>query len=131
MLALLVFAQLALAHLQVMDGDTVHAGGAAYRLAGVDAPEIGTHAACPAEAALGDRAANRVRQLVKGPAAVTATAAGPEARPAATVGGWPVDRYGRRLAHLSIDGKDLGDTLIGEGLAVRWTGRKHDWCRRP
>ena len=41
------------------------------------------------------------------------------------------DRYGRRLVRLGIDGRDVGDGLIAEGLAVPYTGgRRIDWCDR-
>ena len=39
------------------------------------------------------------------------------------------DRYGRTLASISIGDEDAGEHLIAAGLAVSWTGRRHDWCR--
>jgi endonuclease YncB( thermonuclease family) len=33
------------------------------------------------------------------------------------------DRYGRRLAHLRVDGEDVGAVLIRERLAVPYNGR--------
>ncbi|XWN19324.1 MAG: hypothetical protein RDA78_15625 [Roseibium sp.] len=38
------------------------------------------------------------------------------------------DRYGRKLRLLVRDGKSLGDILVSEGLARRWTGTKLRWC---
>ena len=39
-----------------------------------------------------------------------------------------IDRYGRTLAHLTVNGRDVGTILIGEGLA-RPYGRER-WCGR-
>ena len=42
-----------------------------------------------------------------------------------------MDRYGRRLVRLSLDGRDVGAVLISEGLAVPYRGgRRIDWCAR-
>jgi endonuclease YncB( thermonuclease family) len=37
-------------------------------------------------------------------------------------GGWVLDRYGRRLARIEIDDRDLGQVLIAEGLAAGRAG---------
>jgi len=29
---------------------------------------------------------------------------------------------------VSAGGVDIGETLIAEGLARRWDGRRHPWC---
>jgi endonuclease YncB( thermonuclease family) len=41
-----------------------------------------------------------------------------------------IDRYGRQLGHLRVDGRDMGDILIREGLCVPYSGRtkRRDWC---
>jgi micrococcal nuclease len=44
--------------------------------------------------------------------------------------GRAVDRYGRTLRIVIRDGRSLGDTLIAEGLAEPWRGRRSDWCVR-
>ena len=49
--------------LRAVDGDTVEHGRVVYRLIGFDTPET-RRAKCPAERALGDQAAGRLRQLV-------------------------------------------------------------------
>lgn len=36
--------------------------------------------------------------------------------------------YGRTLAVIHVDGHDLGDQLVSEGLARTWTGRRQPWC---
>jgi micrococcal nuclease len=42
----------------------------------------------------------------------------------------PRDRYGRTLAYVVIDGRDLGKWLIGQGLARPYDGGRRDsWCR--
>ena len=39
------------------------------------------------------------------------------------------DKYGRKLRDLERHGQSLGDMLIAEGLARRWDGARHSWCR--
>lgn len=123
--ALLAF-QLALSHPYVVDGDTIHDGQTKYRLVGIDAPET-RDPACALEKQRGDAATARVRELV-------AAARRVEALPADIKQGrrkWPVDQYGRRLVRIEIDGRDLGNLLIAEGLADVWRpGKSRDWCRQ-
>src|SRR5262245_8504269 len=57
-------AAISAASIQVIDGDTVSAGGAVYRLVGFDAPESGTNASCVHEELLARRATQRLRQLI-------------------------------------------------------------------
>ncbi|WLS11686.1 thermonuclease family protein (plasmid) [Shinella sumterensis] len=38
------------------------------------------------------------------------------------------DRYGRTLAALSVNGRDVGDQLVSEGLARTWSGRREPRC---
>ena len=38
------------------------------------------------------------------------------------------DRYGRKLRVVERDGVSLGETLVAEGLARRWEGRRRPWC---
>lgn len=120
------------ANIRVIDGDTVDAvvppgpGEAAgarqmkrYRLVGFDTPET-VQAGCGAELALGERAKERLRELV---------ATGP-VRLAVDEG--HTDRWGRGLATLTVGGRDVGTTLIREGLAVPYSGkgRRIDWCEK-
>jgi micrococcal nuclease len=110
---------------RVVDGDTVDAAGPngtdrlRYRLIGFDTPET-YYARCDAERALGERATRRLQDLVRGAAVRLA----PE--------GDRRDRYGRGLARLYIDGRDVGPMLIAEGLAVYYSGhdRRIDWCAK-
>jgi endonuclease YncB( thermonuclease family) len=38
------------------------------------------------------------------------------------------DKYGRTLAYVSVDGKDVGDILMQRGLARPWRGHREPWC---
>lgn len=38
------------------------------------------------------------------------------------------DRYGRKLRIVTRQGESLGMTLVDEGLAERWGGRRGNWC---
>jgi len=101
---------------KVIDGDTLVVDGVRWRLVGIDAPEI-THAKCPAERALGLRAKARLEQLLAGSAWSLV------ARPG------QVDRYGRLLGVLMLNGSHVGWTLIDEGLArLYYGGKREGWC---
>lgn len=92
----------------VVDGDTVDRAGVRYRLTGYDTPEM--RGRCPAETALARTATARLRALIA--AAHTVDLRGTGAR----------DHYGRMLAALVLDGRDVGETLISEGLAREYQG---------
>ncbi|UNJ22076.1 endonuclease [Microcystis phage vB_MweS-yong2] len=112
----------------VIDGDTVRlpargsSPGETVRLWNIDAPET-SRARCEAEAALGYRAKERLAQMLRS-GRVTLTRCEP-----AAPGRAPrcEDRYGRTLGALSVDGRDVGEAMIAEGLATRWPQRR-DWC---
>ena len=38
------------------------------------------------------------------------------------------NRYGRKLREVAVDGSDVGDTLISEGLARAYGGGRRSWC---
>jgi len=99
----------------VVDGDTVWIDGEKIRIADIDTPE--THPPrCAQEAMLGEAATGRLLALLNaGP--VTLMPADRD-----------TDRYGRKLRIVMRDGASLGDTLVAEGLARRWTGRRAPWC---
>lgn len=99
----------------VVDGDTIWLKGEKVRIADIDTPE--THdPRCASEKELGDRATQRLRQLLNG-GAVTLQ---------------PIDRdedkYGRKLRIVLVDGTSVGDTLVGEGLARWYEGGRRPWC---
>jgi endonuclease YncB( thermonuclease family) len=104
--------------LRVIDGDTLEDMGddITYRLVNIDTPETGPRARCDAERSLGDRATEAARSLI-------AHARQLEFRPTGRI-----DRYGRTIAFVLIDGRDMGETLIAEGFARPWRGRREPWC---
>jgi len=100
----------------VVDGDTIWYQGVKIRIADIDAPE--THPPrCPYEADLGERATQRLAELLN---------AGPIEL--ASIGGRDRDRYGRELRIVMRSGVSLGDELVAEGLARTWTGGREPWC---
>lgn len=99
----------------VVDGDTVWIDGAKIRIADIDAPE--THPPrCAEEAAKGEAATRRLHALLN------------QGSFDLVVNGRDRDRYGRALRVIMRDGRSLGDQLVVEGLARRWTGRREPWC---
>jgi len=109
------------ARLYVHDGDTVRlVTGERVRLAGIDTPELPPSAACDREVRLALEAKARLLELVREADQVTLHRPPGERRDA--------DRYGRLLRDLQVDGRDVGDILIAEGLAQAWRGRKAEWC---
>jgi endonuclease YncB( thermonuclease family) len=104
--------------MRVIDGDTIEdmREDVTYRVVNIDTPETGPRARCDAERALGDRATLAARSLV-------AQARRLEFRPTGRI-----DRYGRTIAFVLIDGRDMGETLIADGLARPWRGRREPWC---
>ena len=102
---------------RVIDGDTLEDLGAdiTYRIVNIDTPETGPRARCQAERDLGNRATQQARALVD--------SGDVELRPTGRI-----DRYGRTIAFVLIDGHDLGETLIADGLARPWRGRREPWC---
>ncbi|MEY4056781.1 MAG: hypothetical protein RL519_2116 [Pseudomonadota bacterium] len=99
----------------VVDGDTFWLAGEKIRIADINAPE--THQAqCPAERQLGEAAKLRLLALLNaGPVLLVDM---PRSR----------DRYGRRLAIATRNGKSIGARLVAEGLAEPWRGRRSSWC---
>lgn len=97
----------------ISDGDTFTAVTAdgervRIRLLGIDAPEAardGQPAECGAEQATG-----ALRRLIAGRSVSVAL------DPVAD----PVDRFGRRLAYVSVDGRDVALALVAEGMAEAW-----------
>ena len=99
----------------VIDGDTFYFRGQSIRIEDIDAPET-RRARCASEARLGAQATARLRQLLN-------------AGPFEMTSGWrDEDRYGRKLRTVMRDGRSIGQVLVSEGLARRWTGRREPWC---
>ena len=104
----------AIGRLYVIDGDTFSYGGVRVRIMGMDAPE--THPPrCLQEAQLGLAATAKLRELL--------------ASGTVTVSGAGHDKYGRELRYVQVDGQDVGETMIGAGLARSYSGGKRQpWC---
>ena len=106
---------------RIVDGDTVRMvcqNGISQnaRLLGFDTPET-YKPQCRAEAQLGAQATARLTQLVSDASDVSFGDV--EA----------YDRYDRALVRLFVDGRDVGDILIAEGLARPYSGdRRMSWC---
>jgi micrococcal nuclease len=101
---------------RAIDGDTYECSGARIRLEHIDAPEL--HARCAAELDAA-RAARAFAQAALDGAREIRIEIGRRAK----------DRYGRTLARVVIDGRDLGELLIEAGLARSYHGeRRAGWC---
>ena len=102
-------------HTCVVDGDTIWLSGEKIRMMGYDTPEPTTNI-CGGfrEIDLADRASRRLIELLSGTNV--------------TIERWGVDRYDRTLAVVRIDGVDVGDILIAEGLARSWPDGAEFWC---
>lgn len=116
MYAALRMALYALAALIVVDGDTIKSPyGLTYRILGYDTPET-FRAKCDAERELGFAAKARLEELL----------AGGQVR---VLESGKMDRYGRSLARVTIDGEDLAVVMVREGLARPYKGEKRQsWC---
>lgn len=89
---------------RVVDGDTVYlANGERIRLIGVNATEVG-HRGSP-DQPFAQAAKRRLAELVQGK------------RVGLSIGRQRQDHYGRLLAHLSVDGVNVEERLVAEGLA--------------
>lgn len=101
----------------VTDGDTIKMRGASRgtRLVGFNAPEIFSPD-CVEELKLGRRAHERLEELVATAGKVEVNNVACACRPG-TEGTYACN-YGRACAVLKVDGTDVGQTLISEGLAA-------------
>lgn len=91
----------------VVDGDSLRLAGLEIRLAGLDAPEL--RQVCFRDGApypCGEVARSALLRMVAG-SPVTCRIDGR-------------DRYGRSLGRCSIDGDDIGSSLVAQGLAVAY-----------
>lgn len=102
---------------RLIDGDTFEIEGETVRISNIDTPELPPRSRCLAEqrlavaakAALGD-----VLEMEWGSAPVLQR----NGR----------DRYGRTLALVSINGRDVGEEMVRLGVAEPWGGRRASWC---
>lgn len=95
-----------------VDGDTIKDAGAAkpklVRIAGIDAPEIGSKDA--REKAMGIAARDHLAQII--------AAGSVQIRPASGR-----DKFGRILAHVHVSGEDVAARMIAEGHARPYDGK--------
>lgn len=106
----------------IVDGDIIALGLERIRILNIDAPET-FDSRCTDELLLGLKTKQRLAALLRS-GQVEVERQGR-------------DRYGRTLARLSMDGRDVGETLIREGLALPWRDgaqaridRQRLWCRQ-
>jgi micrococcal nuclease len=101
--------------ISVYDGDTIRVNGERIRILGLDTPEYGNNARCRSEAVTAEEAKQALRRLI--------------ARGDVTISRRGTDRYGRTLARVTVDGRDVADTLIAQGLARPYGGGyREGWC---
>ena len=99
----------------VVDGDTFYLNGAKVRIAGIDAPE--THPPrCAEEARLGNEATSQLHDLLNS-GAVTMTSIDRDR-----------DVYGRLLRNVAVNGADVGEAMIRDGVAREYAGGRRPWC---
>lgn len=101
----------AAADVSVIDGDTFRLGSETVRIENIDAPEL--RCRCPEECRLATVARDRLAELLTAEPRLDRTGR---------------DRFGRTLARVWVDGRDIGEALVREGLARRWEGRRRRWC---
>jgi endonuclease YncB( thermonuclease family) len=97
----------------VIDGDTLEIHGTRIRLWGIDAPE--STQLCRGEDSLqyrcGAKAANDLDAFIaRRPVSCTPIS---------------LDQYGRTVATCSVNGTDLGQWLVSNGLALDWPNYSH------
>lgn len=106
---------------RVVDGDTVKVwcpdkGMFSARLLGLDTPEVSSPR-CISEYLRGTRATWSLRKRIWLADDVRMVFGG-------------LDRYGRRLTRLYLDGRDVAHAMIAAGLARPYDGgRRRSWCR--
>jgi endonuclease YncB( thermonuclease family) len=100
--------------LYIMDADTIRCDQETIRLMDFDAPET-YRAKCEREAAMGYEAKARLGELLRGSDL--------------TIRRHRIDKYGRRLGRLYVDGVAVADVMTRELLARPYHGgRREPWC---
>lgn len=97
----------------VVDGDTFWLNGEKIRVDGYDSPEMG-QPKCSRPAAGAIEARNALTKLLNS-GVVELDRTG-------------VDRYGRTLARILVDGQDITEAMIGAGHARRYHRGQQAWC---
>lgn len=101
--------------ISVYDGDTIRLGDERIRIVGLDTPELGHRAECESEVLAAERAKQAlIGEIARGNVALHRQG---------------TDRYGRTLARVTVDGRDVAATLIAQGHARPYAGgRRESWC---
>lgn len=99
----------------VIDGDTFWYRGTKVRIADINTPEL-SEPECAFEAELAERATLRLTQLLNAGAFSFAKVDRDR------------DRYGRALRIVTRGSASVGEVLVREGMAERWTGHRQRWC---
>jgi micrococcal nuclease len=120
MIRLLLFAALTVSvagvgPVQVTDGDTLKVGRESIRVVGIDAPEL--RGRCMSETLAAYAARDRMAYLLA------------SAKRVEIIRRKGRDKYRRTLARVLIDGRDVADVLIGDGVVRPYDGGKRGgWC---
>lgn len=103
--------------IRVIDADTIKMDGASpnVRLVNFNTPET-RRAKCDAERKLGGKATRRLRDLIREGAALDLAFVACACQPGTE--GTKSCNFGRRCGTLTVAGRDVGDILIAEKLAV-------------
>lgn len=110
-----------------VDGDTIKTkvnlptplNVVSIRIRGIDTPEKGKKAKCEKEAALAEKASASTTALIGKNTTMIVT-------------NYQWDKYGGRIVgNVMINGKDVAQNLLDNGLAAPYTGKgsKPDWCK--
>lgn len=95
--------------------DAYKAGTPNIRINGIDTPEKAGK--CDKEKKLALKATNFLKQKIKSAKDISIQDISLK------------DKYGRILATIFIDGKDIADEMVANGLAKRYDGgKKSNWC---
>ncbi len=120
------------ADVYVVNGDTIIVRDRKIRLVGFEAPALGGRAHCGLERMLAARATSRLRQIIRFGEAVDLQPVACACRPG-TQGTAACDG-GVACGALTVDGEDVGDTLIAENLAHPYVCDRYScptpepWC---
>ena len=112
----------------VVDGDTIEVQGKRIRLIDFDAPELGRHAHCGIERMLAARAASRLRQILTIGRDIDLQIV--ECSCQSGTEGTRACNWGRACGYLTVDGHDVGDTLISEKLAHQYICNRYSCSKR-
>jgi hypothetical protein len=99
----------------VASGDSFYLAGKTVRIAGIEAPQL-YGAACPKEAALGRTSSARLQALLNS-GELELAKVGPD-----------LERYGLLLRNVSVNGKDVGQAMVQDGLARDIGDLTRSWC---